>query len=123
MATSVTPPAVHSAPPTSSEENRASAFARHLLNKIQAYDATLDVAHEVGIRLLSAGPPLTFHFAGMGYADPSLISFSGETDAGEPLEVIQHVSQLSLVLTTLPRLHPEQPKADFRFERIEDEDE
>ena len=57
----------------------------------------------------------------MGYADPSLISFSGETDAGEPLEVIQHVSQLSLVLTTLPRLHPEQPKADFRFERIEDE--
>ena len=59
----------------------------------------------------------------MGYADPSLISFSGETDAGESLEVIQHVSQLSLVLTTLPRLHPEQPKADFRFERIEDGDE
>jgi len=50
VATSVTPPAVHSAAPTSSEENRASAFARHLLNKIQAYDATLDVAHEVGIR-------------------------------------------------------------------------
>lgn len=105
------------------EENRASEFARHIFNKIQAYDETLDEAHEVGIRLVSSGQTLTFHFGGMGYADPSLISFTGETDAGEPLELIQHVSQINLLLTTLPRLHPEKPKAKFRLERIEAEDE
>jgi hypothetical protein len=82
VATSVTPPAVQYATTTRLEENRASEVAKHIFNKIQAYDATLDEAHEVGIRLVSAGYPLTFHFAGMGYANPSLISFSGETDAG-----------------------------------------
>ena len=123
MPTSVTPPAGQAATPTSREENRASALARHIFNKIQAYAATLDEAHEVGLRLLSAGPPLTLHFAGMGYADPSLIAFTGATDAGEPLEVIQHVSQISMLLTTVPRLHPERPKEEFRIERIEDEEE
>jgi hypothetical protein len=59
----------------------------------------------------------------MGYADPFLISFTGETDAGEPIELIQHVSQISILLTTVPRLHPEKPKGEFRMKRIEDEDE
>jgi hypothetical protein len=121
--TSVTPPAVHSATPTRREENRASEFARHIFNKIQAYAATLDEAHEVGLRLMSSGQPVTFHFEGMGYADPSLISFTGATDAGEPIELIQHVSQISMLLTTVPRLHPEKPKGEFRIERIEDEEE
>jgi hypothetical protein len=107
---------------TSLAENRASEFARHIFNKIQAYDATLDEAHEVGIRLVSCGQTIPFHFEGMGYADPSLLAFTGETDTGEPIELIQHVSQISLVLTPVPRLHPERPKAEFRFERIEDED-
>ncbi len=123
MATSVTPPAVQAATTTSTEGNRASAFATHIFNKIQAYAATLDEAHEVGLRLMSAGQPITFHFEGMGYADPSLISFTGATDAGEPLEVIQHVSQISMLLTTVPRLHPERPKGEFRMERLEDEEE
>jgi hypothetical protein len=123
VTTSFTPPAVQSATTTNREENRASQFARHIFNKIQAYDATLDEAHEVGIRLVSSGQTLTFHFEGMGYADPSLISFTGETDVGEPIELIQHVSQISILLMTLPRLHPEQPKMEFRMERIEDEDE
>ena len=123
MPTSVTPPAGQAATTTSVEENRASAFARHIFNKIQAYAATLDEAHEVGLRLVSAGQHITLHFEGMGYADPSLISFTGETEAGEPLEVIQHVSQISLLLTTVPRLHPEKPKGEFRMERIEDEEE
>jgi Family of unknown function (DUF6173) len=123
VATSFPSPAVHAAPTPRSAENRASEFARHIFNKIQAYDATLDEAHEVGLRLVSAGPPLTFHFEGMGYADPSLISFTGATDAGELIEVIQHVSQINMLLTTVPRLHPEKPKGEFRIERIEDEDE
>ena len=98
-------PAVPAAPTPRSAENRASEFARHIFNKIQAYDATLDEAHEVGLRLVSAGPPLTFHFEGMGYADPSLISFTGTTDAGEPIEVIQHV-KINMLLTMLPSSAP-----------------
>ena len=123
MPTSVTPPAGQAVIPTSREENRASEFARHIFNKIQAYAATLDEAHEVGLQLFSAGHIITLHFAGMGYADPALIAFTGATDAGEPLEVIQHVSQINMLLTPVPRLHPEEPKGEFRMERIEDEKE
>ena len=118
-------PDLRSATTESILENQASEFGRRIYKKIQAFDATLDTAHEVGIRLVSFGQTVTFHLENMGYANPSLISFTGKTDAGDPVELIQHVSQISLLLMKLPRQYPEKPKKPigFRAARVEGEDE
>jgi hypothetical protein len=56
-----------------------------------------------------------FHLHNMGYWNPSLISFSGTTENGEPVELIQHISQISLLLMKLPRTNPSEPKKPIGF--------
>lgn len=99
--------------------NLASEFHDRLINWINDFDADLDANHEVGVRLVSFGTTVVFHLENIGYWNPSLISFSGKTDDGEPVELIQHVSQISILLMKLPRLDPTQPKKKIGFLNLE----
>ena len=100
-------------------DNRASELSRHILDEIQEYDAALDAEHEVGVQLVSFGQTVIFHLEGMKYANPSLILFSGTLDTGEPVELIQHVSQISILLTKLRRRQPEKPKKPIGFHPVQ----
>jgi Family of unknown function (DUF6173) len=97
------------------EANLASEFYSRLTKWIEQFDQGLDSEHEVGVRLVSFGQAVTFHLSDMSYWNPSLISFSGKTDNGDPVELIQHVSQISILLTRLKRPNPEQPKRPIGF--------
>jgi len=101
------------------EANLASEFYSYLAQRIRNFDASLDQEHEVGVRLVNFCQTLVFHLAGMGYSNPSLITFNGVTDNGEPVELIQHVSQLSVLLMKLPRREPEKPKQPIGFKLSE----
>ena len=110
-----------SPPVTNVTENYASEFHKRLVKWINAFDSSLNEQHEVGIRLVSFGQAVTFHLENLGYWNPSLISFSGVTDSGEPVELIQHVSQISILLMTLPRRDPEKPKQPIGFQSVHQE--
>jgi hypothetical protein len=97
------------------ERNYASEFYKRLASWISAFDAKLDQAHEVGVRLVSFGQNITFHLGNIGYSNPSLISFSGVTEDGSPVELIQHVSQISVLLMRVPRKDPTAPKRPIGF--------
>ena len=101
-------------------DNYASQFHKRLRKWIRDFDDSLDDDHEVGIRLVSFGQTMTFHLIDMGYSNPSLISFSGVTD-GNPVELIQHVSQISILLMKLPRRDASEPKRPFGFHARPDE--
>lgn len=108
------------APPTNplvtqAEANLASEFYKRLLKWIEDFDRSLDQEHEVGVRLVSFGQSVVFRLSNMSYWNPSLISFSGSTDEGNPVELIQHVSQISVLLTRLRRRNAEQPKHPIGF--------
>ncbi len=105
---------------TNLDANRASEFYRRLGQWIADFDNSLDDAHEVGLRLVNFGQSVVFHLEDMGYWDPSLISFKGHTDDGNPVELIQHVSQISILLTKLRRKDPSKPKRriGFAFEHL-----
>lgn len=102
------------------EANYASAFHKHLVKWINEFDSGLDPAHEVGVRLVSFGQIVIFHLRDIGYQNPSLILFSGVTDNDEPVELIQHVSQISILLMRLPRKDPSKPKKSIGFAAVED---
>jgi hypothetical protein len=96
-------------------ENYASAFYKRLTEWINKFDASLDQEHEVGVRLVTFGQTVVFHLNSLGYSNPSLICFYGTMDDGSPVELIQHVSQISLLLTKLPRKDPSAPKRPIGF--------
>jgi Family of unknown function (DUF6173) len=92
------------------ESNYASEFYERLGKLISTFDASLDEEHEVGVRLVSFGQTVVFHLRGMGYWNPSLISFQGVTDDGSPVDLIQHVTQISILLMKVHRQDTSKPK-------------
>lgn len=106
---------------TAVEEDYASAFYKRLVEWINEFDARLDQTMEVGVRLVSFGHTMIFHLEQMGYDNPSLVWFAGVTEDGKPVELIQHVTQISILLMALPRTDPSKPKARIGFKSAEGE--
>jgi len=98
-----------------SQANYASQFYEHLANWIIDFDSKLDNEHEVGVRLVNFGQTVVFSLEDMRYCDPSLISFIGHTQEGQPVELIQHINQISILLMKLPRQYPAEPKKPIGF--------
>jgi hypothetical protein len=97
------------------EANMASEFHRRLMQWISDFEATLDQAHEVGARLVNFGQSVVFHLRNICFWNPSLIRFDGTMDDGSPVQLIQHVTQISVLLTKLPRKDPSKPKRAIGF--------
>jgi hypothetical protein len=104
------------------EDGLASEFHKRLMKWINDFDSSLDEEHEVGVRLVNFGQSIVFHLNDMGYWNPFLISFSGITENGQPVELIQHVNQISILLMKLPRRDPEKPKKPIGFNINTDEE-
>lgn len=96
-------------------ENLASEFYLRLVKMIEEFDVALDHTQAVGVKLVSFGQAMTFHVTHLGYSDPSLIIFGGVMNDGSPVQLIQHVSQINFLLTTIKRLNPEEPKKPIGF--------
>jgi len=109
------PPLVRNPLLDRADQNLASEFHGRLRTWISNFDRSLDEEHEVGVRLVSFGQTVVFHLERIGYWNPSLISFSGHTDDGNPVELIQHVSQISILLTKVARQNPALPKRPIGF--------
>lgn len=73
-----------------------------LILYIQNFEQTLDNEHEVAMGFAgdSAG---VIRIEGMGYYDPDIITFYGTDPAGTKTQLVQHVSQLSVMLRALPK--------------------
>ncbi len=95
--------------------NLASEFHSRLVEWINDFDSLLDQEHEVGVRLVSFGQTVVFHLGDIGYWNPSLISFMGKTEDGQTVKLIQHVSQISILLMKLERLDTTKPKKKIGF--------
>lgn len=103
----------HIMPPKN--QNLADEFYRRLIAWINDFHRSLDESHEVGARLVSFGQSVTFHIDDIGHWNPSLISFRGKNENGEAVELIQHVSQISILLVALKRENLSQSKRPIGF--------
>jgi hypothetical protein len=70
------------------------------------------------LRLISFGQSITFHVANIGWHNPSLVLFYGQHE-GQPVKLVQHVSQISFLLMKVKRLDPSSPKIPFGFQSAE----
>jgi hypothetical protein len=97
------------------DQNSAKQFHRRLIEWINDFHKSLDDEYEAGVRLVNFGQTVTFHIDDISYWNPSLISFIGHTENGEPVELIQHVSQISILLMKMKRTQPQEPKRPIGF--------
>lgn len=73
---------------------------------IQEFEAELDEAHEVAMGFAGSDAGV-LQIEGMGFFDPDILTFHGRDEDGVPTQLIQHVSQLSVILRAMPKAMPE----------------
>lgn len=77
---------------------------------IMAFEKTLDAQHEVGFRLVSFNDSQTMHVLDVGFWAPDLILFFGRAPDGAPMQLMQHVTQVSLLLVAAKKQTEEEPR-------------
>ncbi len=102
---------------TIEQSNLANEFYERLVEYIYDFEQELNDEEEVGARLVSFGESVLIHVERIGYYNPSLISFYGTNEHGKPLQLIQHVTQISFLLTALPRKNKERPRVGYKMKQ------
>ncbi|MEP4196666.1 MAG: DUF6173 family protein [Aliishimia sp.] len=69
---------------------------------LQEFEKNLDAEHEVAMGF-TGGDAGVLRIEGMGYFDPDVITFYGSDPTGAKTQLIQHVTQLNVMLRTLPK--------------------
>jgi hypothetical protein len=77
-----------------------SAYAR-IAQYIRTFEAQLNSTQEVAMGFAGSEAGV-LRIEGIGYFDPDLITFYGRDEAGQKTQLIQHVSQLSVLLRAAP---------------------
>lgn len=73
-----------------------------LILYIQNFEQQLDNEHEVAMGF-AGGDVGVLRIEGMGYFDPDIVTFHGSDDMGAKTQLVQHVSQLNVMLRALPK--------------------
>lgn len=77
------------------------AYERMILY-IQNFEKQLDNEHEVAMGF-TGGDAGVLRIEGMGYYDPDIVTFYGSDAGGAKTQLVQHVSQLNVLLRALPK--------------------
>ena len=72
-----------------------------LILYIRNFEKQLDSKHEIAMGF-TGGDAGVMRIEGMGYFDPDIVTFYGSDASGAKTQLIQHVSQLNVMLRALP---------------------
>ena len=86
---------------------------------VEDFEASLDTEHEVGVMLTNFGQSVLMQVTEIGYEKSVMLVFKGYVN-GKPSTLIQHISQLNFLLTSIDK-EPEKPKRKIGFRMPDDE--
>jgi len=84
------------------EKSLAEWAYERLILYIRNFEKQLDEEHEVAMGF-TGGDAGVLRIEGMGFFDPDVVTFYGTDASGLRTQLVQHVSQLSVILRALPR--------------------
>ena len=73
-----------------------------LILYIKNFEEQLDNEHEVAMGF-TGGDAGVLRIEGMGFFDPDIVTFYGSDPTGAKTQLVQHVSQLNVLLRALPK--------------------
>ena len=77
-----------------------------LILYIKNFEEQLDNAHEIAMGF-TGGDAGVVRIEGIGFFEPDLVTFYGSDQAGTKTQLIQHVTQLNVMLRALPKQLPD----------------
>jgi hypothetical protein len=83
--------------------NPAKWVYERIVLSIKEFEEGLDQEHEIGARLVTFGPDLTFHIDDVGYWGPDIIIFHGVDKNNRKVQLLQHITQLNVLLIALDK--------------------
>lgn len=94
-----------------------------LILYIKNFEEQLDNEHEIAMGFVG-GDAGVLRIEGIGFFDPDVLTFYGTDGEGSKTQLIQHVSQLSVMLRALPKQadHVEPNRIGFRLAAQLEED-
>lgn len=87
-----------------SVSNPAKWTHKRLGEYVKDFESKLDDEHEIGARLVSFGNAVVFHIEDIGYYGPDIITFHGFNEKKERVQLIQNISQLSVLLVAVKNM-------------------
>ncbi|WP_208350570.1 DUF6173 family protein [Pseudaestuariivita rosea] len=83
---------------------------------IKNFEEQLDNQHEIAMGFAGSNTGI-LKIEGMGYFDPDIVTFFGSDETGAKTQLVQHVSQLNVMLRALPKEtdQPEPVRIGFRL--------
>lgn len=85
-----------------------------LIEQIKDFEERLDDDHEVALKLASFGSAIMMYVVTIGYQNPDMLYFYGFVD-GQPAQLIQHMSQLNFLITSVEKIDKDKPARRIGF--------
>lgn len=104
--------------PVDSKSPARWAYERLILY-IRNFEEQLDATHEVAMGF-TGGDAGVLRIEGMGYFDPDIVTFYGSDGSGARTQLIQHVSQLNVMLRAMPKPDTDSPAKRIGFRLAKD---
>ena len=82
--------------------------------QIHKFEETLDNEHEIALNLASFGSSLTMFVTEISYQNPDILYFYGFVN-GTKAQLIQHMNQLNILLTSVEREDKSKPARRIGF--------
>lgn len=86
---------------------------------LKKFEEGLDEGHEIAMGFAGADAGV-LKIEGMGYFDPDIVTFYGADPAGGKMQLVQHVSQLSVVFRAVPKAQEASAPNRIGFKLLED---
>lgn len=86
-----------------------------LILYIRNFEQQLDADQEVAMGFAGSDAGV-LQIEGLGFYDPDLLTFYGRDEAGSKTQLIQHVSQLSVMLRAVAKATSEEPARRIGFQ-------
>lgn len=86
-----------------------------LTRQIAAFEEKLTDGEEIGGKFASGPGDQLFQIEDLGWWGPDMIMFYGRNAEGRPVQLIQHYTQLNVLLSPMHKTHPE-PARRIGFE-------
>jgi len=111
------PPAagVVGAPPAQQPHNPAQWMHERLIHQIIEFEKSLGADHEVGGRFVEGPGSEPLHITNLASWGPDMIMFMGQFPDGRKFELMQHYSQVSVLLVAVPKMAEEPRRIGFEL--------
>jgi len=86
---------------------------------LKKFEEGLDDDHEIAMGFAGTDAGV-LKIEGMGYFDPDIVTFYGSDPAGAKMQLVQHVSQLSVVFRALPKAVKAEAPNRIGFKLLQD---